>query len=205
MSVEVTDRRSQRSISARSDRGARLIPSSHVLPSSGWIRPLELGDHPEIGLRRFIWDTNIYLLPYEPLSPLEEALERVSDLESRCEAMMAGLRMVKARLQHLRLTSTDQETTAARFKPLFERWHRDTAHLSADEDIAMHPAYQQIIGLGEKALTLILTELQTKLGHWFWALTAITGENPVPENERGSLRLMREHWLQWGRSKGYLE
>lgn len=44
----------------------------------------------------------------------------------------------------------------------------------------MHPAYQQIIGMGEKALPLILRDLRDRpTGHWFWALNAITGEEPT--------------------------
>ncbi len=43
---------------------------------------------------------------------------------------------------------------------------------------AMHPANQGIIGLGAVAVPLILQELKRDRADWFWALTAITGENP---------------------------
>jgi len=67
----------------------------------------------------------------------------------------------------------------------------------------MHPAYQQIIGLGPPALPLILAELDRELDHWFWALKAISGEDPVPIESRGNMREMANAWLKWGREKGY--
>ena len=36
-----------------------------------------------------------------------------------------------------------------------------------------HPAYQQIISMGEAALPLILRELERNKDHWFLALMAI--------------------------------
>jgi hypothetical protein len=68
----------------------------------------------------------------------------------------------------------------------------------------MHPAYQQIIGMGEEAIPFILQELQKKTAHWFWALKSITGEDPVPSNQRGRMDQMRDAWLRWGNKQGYL-
>ncbi len=90
------------------------------------------------------------------------------------------------------------------FLKLADEWRRETRHLSSDHQIAAHPAYQRIIGMGEKALPFILLQLQTRLDHWFWALTAITGESPVPREEVGRLPLMRERWLDWGRKRGLI-
>jgi hypothetical protein len=59
----------------------------------------------------------------------------------------------------------------------------------------MHPAYQQIIGLGPAGVPLLLRELEREPDHWFWALRAITGEDPVPEEARGRLREMAAAWL----------
>ena len=67
----------------------------------------------------------------------------------------------------------------------------------------MHPAYQQIIGLGERALPLIFQELRREPDHWFWALAAITGKNPVPEEDAGDLEAMANDWLSWGDAQGY--
>jgi hypothetical protein len=68
----------------------------------------------------------------------------------------------------------------------------------------MHPAYQQIIGIGPDAIPLILQELERKPGHWFWALKSITGEDPVLPEHRGQIAKMTESWLSWGYEKGHL-
>ena len=66
------------------------------------------------------------------------------------------------------------------------------------------PSYQRIIGLGPSAIPLILRELENEPGHWFWALAALTGENPAAQGTAGNVDAMREAWLQWGRERGYL-
>ena len=52
-------------------------------------------------------------------------------------------------------------------------------------EIADHPAYREIIAMGEPAIGLILAELETRPDHWFEALRALTGEDPVPPEARG--------------------
>lgn len=69
--------------------------------------------------------------------------------------------------------------------------------------ISMHPAYQKIIGMGELALPLIMRELRTRPNHWFWALKAITGEDPVPPQYRGQVRKMAAAWLDWWKENKY--
>jgi len=95
------------------------------------------------------------------------------------------------------------EAPNSEFGLLAEQWHRDTGMLSSIPKKAMHPTYQRIIGMGDKAITPILKELQMQPDHWFWALTAITGENPVPEESVGNLRQMANAWIFWGRKRGY--
>ena len=92
----------------------------------------------------------------------------------------------------------------ARFESLAHRWREETAVASAPSALFMHSAYQEIIGLGPAVLPLILHDLEETRSHWFWALRAITGENPVPKEERGRVDRMAERWLDWGRSKGLL-
>jgi hypothetical protein len=91
------------------------------------------------------------------------------------------------------------------FERLTEDWQRDTRHLSFDRQIAMHPSYQAIIGMGPAVLPLIFDALQNELDHWFYALAVITRENPVPQNEAGHMEQMRERWLAWGRRRGYIQ
>lgn len=68
----------------------------------------------------------------------------------------------------------------------------------------MHPAYQEIVGMGAEALPLILHDLQENSGQWYWALKAISGEDPVRPRDRGNVRSMKAAWLDWGMAKGFL-
>jgi hypothetical protein len=90
------------------------------------------------------------------------------------------------------------------FQELAGQWQEETAHLSSQTQIAMHPAYQRIIGLGPVALPLIFRDLERKSNFWFWALRALTGENPVKSEDQGRVGRMTEAWLAFGRERGYL-
>ena len=91
-----------------------------------------------------------------------------------------------------------------KFQELKAIWNADTAILSSITEIAMHPAYQQIIGMGRNAIPLILAEMKETPGHWFWALKSITGEDPVLPKQRGRIKEMTEAWINWGRAQGYI-
>lgn len=97
-----------------------------------------------------------------------------------------------------------QSENEKKFLRLAGRWCEETQYCSSLLDIAMNPNYQQIIGMGTYAIPFILNELKKKPGHWFWALKAITGEDPVQESDRGNLVNMRSAWLDWGADNGYL-
>ncbi len=90
-----------------------------------------------------------------------------------------------------------------RFQRLASIWKAERGPTSSITAIATHPAYQQIIGMGPAVIPFILRELERELDHWFWALKAITGEDPIPPESRGKMRAMAEAWLRWGRERGY--
>lgn len=90
------------------------------------------------------------------------------------------------------------------FATLAAEWKQETRFLSSTTAIATHPAYQRIIGLGPQVIPLILAELKREPGQWFWALSALTGENPVPAAEQGRVGAMTAAWLQWGIDNGWL-
>ena len=92
--------------------------------------------------------------------------------------------------------------TENRFNDLAEKWASETAHHSLMSSIVLHKGYQEIIGLGRDALPLILRRLSTEPNHWFWALRAISGEDPVPADDVGNFDAMRKAWLQWARDRG---
>ncbi len=67
------------------------------------------------------------------------------------------------------------ESIEQRFARLAAQWHKETWHLSSATRMAEHPAYQEIISLGEAVVPLLLRELAREPDHWFSALKAITG------------------------------
>lgn len=91
-----------------------------------------------------------------------------------------------------------------RFRRLADEWREKARALSSDSDIVSIFAYHQIIGMGQRALPLIFNELHNHGGRWFWALRAITGENPVRPEDRGNVRRMTETWLEWARDRDYV-
>ena len=92
------------------------------------------------------------------------------------------------------------------FTALAEKWLAETAYESSLPRIVMHPAYQQIIGMGHEALGLILKWVQEgRPGYWFWALETIARETPVTEEMAGRTREMKAAWLKWGRQNGLVQ
>lgn len=92
-----------------------------------------------------------------------------------------------------------------RFNDLAKAWKSETELVSKVTKRIMHPAYQKIIGMGESAMPFILKDLSDNgPDDWFWALTAITDENPITKESAGNMTAMTEAWLQWGKKAGYL-
>ncbi len=95
------------------------------------------------------------------------------------------------------------ETVEQRFRRLEQTWKADTAFLSSDEEIVSHPAFQEIIRMGDAVVPLLLRDLQERPRLWVWALPQITGTDPVPAADRGNIAKMSAAWLSWGKARGY--
>lgn len=91
--------------------------------------------------------------------------------------------------------SLEDEITNATFHALAEQWKRETGHFSIFSQKAMHPLYQGIIKLGERALPVLIKELDKSPRNWFWALRKISGCNPVKEG--ASVEEAVEAWKRW--------
>ncbi|MCC6727212.1 MAG: hypothetical protein IT258_22095 [Saprospiraceae bacterium] len=102
------------------------------------------------------------------------------------------------------LDPESKATTNERFEQFFSTWKTETALLSSGTAMVNHPAYQQIIGMGDAVIPFILIKLREDPQHLFYALFKITGENPVPAAHAGDLPKMTADWLAWGKSKGYI-
>ncbi len=85
-----------------------------------------------------------------------------------------------------------------RFLELAERWREETGFHSFLADKFAHPAYQEIVAMGEPAVPWILRELQAGRGHWIEVLEQITGEDAAAASGCSSRREAELAWLQWG-------
>src|SRR5688572_30130297 len=90
----------------------------------------------------------------------------------------------------------------ADFQRLASTWQKDIMFLSSSQAREDHPAYRQIIALGAPVLPCLLRDVEERQTHWFGALKAITGADPVPLSHAGNIGLMAEAWLNWARERG---
>ncbi len=90
------------------------------------------------------------------------------------------------------------------FRHLVEQWKEDTMGDSIGLQTLVHPAHLRIIAMGERALPWILSDLEAGGGHWYAALQAISGENPVGREDQGNGKQMRASWLRLGRQRGWV-
>ncbi len=113
-------------------------------------------------------------------------------------------RLIKILSSHSFNVAANAAALEQTFQRLAKEWKEETAHLSSMTKLVMHPKYQSIIGMGPAVLPVLFRELQKNPDHWFWALQAITGEDPARPEDIGEVRKMTETWLKWAEKKGYV-
>jgi len=96
-----------------------------------------------------------------------------------------------------------EESIEQRFQRLADTCHKAVAHHSSSSIRTNHPAYQEIICMGEAVVPLLLRDLEKTRRHWFAALHAITGADPVPPEGAGRIAKMAEAWLRWVKEHRY--
>ena len=114
------------------------------------------------------------------------------------------IRLSQIAEEHYRFPFSRQNDAALEFSRLANQWLSERPISSFVQNLVLHPAYQRIIGMGEDILPLIFYELKKSPDHWFWALTAISGENPILPAQRGNLTEMRNAWLDWAKKNNYI-
>ena len=62
------------------------------------------------------------------------------------------------------------ETLEEKFQRLASDWHDAVSHQSSSSKRDNHPAYKEIIALGQPVVPLLLRDLETNGRHWFAAL-----------------------------------
>ena len=73
--------------------------------------------------------------------------------------------------------SRQQTELATTFYQLVEQWKTETRGISSTEQLSLHPAYQQIIGMGPNVIPLLLRELENNSGRWFWLSKQLVVKN----------------------------
>jgi hypothetical protein len=100
-------------------------------------------------------------------------------------------------------TPASTETTEQRFRRLEALWRAETAHLSSSSKIIDHPAFREIIRMGTAVVPFMLRDLEQQPRLWVWALPDLTGDDPVPVEDRGDIVKMTTAWLRWAKEHGY--
>ncbi len=100
-------------------------------------------------------------------------------------------------------TPISRETIEERFRRLETQWGAETGHLSSSSKIIGHPAFREIIDMGQAVVPFMLRDLEQKPRLWVWALPEITGDDPVPVADRGDIVKMTAAWLHWAKAHGY--
>jgi hypothetical protein len=123
---------------------------------------------------------------------------RVEIVRPKADVYLSGLDNAALQLPHL------QNAVFREFQKHEKKWKRDTRHISSPSEKYLHASYARIIGLGWPVVSLILQTLRRQPDDWFYALRAITGENPVTAQMAGDVKRMTNAWISWGIKRGLL-
>jgi hypothetical protein len=135
-------------------------------------------------------------------SPLQDVeLAELDFADDDLVALKSGMLLAHAQQTAAAMNYLAQQVESATRKARTLSAHAWTVHSpeSSMTNIVMHRAYQRIIGLGKEVVPLLLTELEREPDYWFWALTAITGEDPAATSE--TMEEATAAWLGWGRER----
>jgi hypothetical protein len=146
----------------------------------------------------------------------------ISDLRNKVRSAIAGHLVQRTKLvakvatEYSRLFSARTEPIQAQIngKLVLFATYREKFYELATECYNMrqagsstalfqNDAYGQIVGMGWEAVPFLLDEIAHHRGHWFTALTWITGFDPVTSDMQGNIRRIRQAWTEWGSANGY--
>jgi len=88
-----------------------------------------------------------------------------------------------------------------RFLELAERWREETQFYSMSQQLVEHPAYREILQMGEVAVPWILRDMAMTGARWTLLLREITGEDPAVHAAPGRVREVQAAWIEWGRER----
>ena len=84
---------------------------------------------------------------------------------------------------------------------LAERWREETQFYSMSRQLMEHPAYREILQMGEIAVPWILRDMAMTGARWTLLLSEITGEDPAVHAAPGRVREVQAAWIEWGRER----
>lgn len=155
----------------------------------------------------------------DPMGSISEWRERDSWFDAQSEQYLKDLRAQRALEDAIRIVRAEGESPKVfeapsieslpeRFAKLAEEWENSTRHLSSPAQIMMHPNYQAVLGMAQEnrdeLVRLMLTDLRDHNRAWFWALSYLTGDNPIKTSEAGKFDKMIKAWIKWGKERGIL-
>jgi hypothetical protein len=76
-----------------------------------------------------------------------------------------------------------------------QSWLINSLNISSVTQMVLLPEYQRIIGLGWPVVPLIIEELRHDVDQWFWALTAIVGEDKAAGAQ--NFQEAADRWIAW--------
>lgn len=85
----------------------------------------------------------------------------------------------------------------SKFRRLLKKWRNETYYYSTVDTKIKHPAFQEIISMGEQAVPWIIEELQMHRDFLFIALHLILEEDPTAHCSKGKPIELIEAWLLW--------
>jgi hypothetical protein len=152
------------------------------------------------------------MMEYCDLTSLREWYEHESWAQAQAKEELSAVRaqtqfgeaLATARVTVQPLTEPLKE----RFRELAENWDQETRYLSSPTQRMEHPSYQAILGLGREnkaeIVCLLISDMQQNERPWFWALSYLTGENPISRVDAGRMDKMIASWTTWAKNKGLL-
>jgi hypothetical protein len=133
----------------------------------------------------------------EPVRTIAEWQEREPSWH---EEVRSDMRAFEQALRN-RPRSAHPPTVAERFELHAERWDRETVYLSSPTDRIENLNFQAILGLArenrEEVIRLLIQDMIRNQRSWFFALSYITGENPIQRRDAGRVDKMISAWTEW--------
>ena len=152
-----------------------------------------------------ITTTEFIFEPEERPSVLESSELTLAELLDQQSTYLAG--GFADWLAPFAFTLSDKtESLRAEFIELVRRWRSERGYTSFTAEIVRCPSYRKIVAMGEDALPLIFERLRDEgdnPDHWDFALSEITGCDPVPEEAYGYMDRIAGCWLEWAEENGF--